>query len=140
VCFDFLYNFCLKRRSERDVIQNVYWSSCKLPVILVRFWCYLSSLFLNNTQISNFMKIRRVWAELFYADRRTDMTLIIVSSRNSANVPKNGVVLTCFQKDPLFFSVPRLWGGGTNSLDLPSLNLPYSCNAFPYLVLTCISL
>ena len=33
VCFDFLYNFCLKtflilRRTEREMIKNVCWSSC----------------------------------------------------------------------------------------------------------------
>ena len=59
---------------ERDMIKNVYWSSWKLPVILVWFqWngTFLD-IFLNNTHISYFMKIRPVEAEFFRADRRTD--------------------------------------------------------------------
>jgi len=36
------------------------------------------------------MKIRLVEAELFHADRRTDMTKLIVAFRNSANAPKKG--------------------------------------------------
>ena len=44
--------------------------------------------FVNNTQISNFMKSRPVGAELFHADRRTDMTQLIVAFRNFANAPE----------------------------------------------------
>jgi len=35
------------------------------------------------------MKICPVGAELFHADRRTDMTNVIVAFRNFANLPKN---------------------------------------------------
>jgi len=35
------------------------------------------------------MKIRPVGAELFHADRRTDVTKLIVAFRNFVNAPKN---------------------------------------------------
>jgi len=48
--------------------------------------------FCKNLQISNFMKIRPVGAELFHAerqsDRRMDRTKLIVAFRNFANAPK----------------------------------------------------
>ena len=48
--------------------------------------------FSKNTQISNFMKIRPVGAELCHEDRqsegRTDMTKLIVALHNFANAPK----------------------------------------------------
>ena len=45
--------------------------------------------FSKNTQISNFMKIHRVGAEIFHADRQTDMTKLIVAFQNFAISPKN---------------------------------------------------
>jgi hypothetical protein len=58
------------------MIRNVHRSSCKVPVILVRFELNLGYLdrFLKNTQIPNFMKFRPVGAELFHADGQTDKT------------------------------------------------------------------
>jgi hypothetical protein len=36
----------------------------------------------KNPLLSNFIKIRSVWAELFHADRQTDMTKLTVTYRN----------------------------------------------------------
>ena len=41
----------------------------------------------EKSQISSFIKIRPVGAELFHADRQTDMKLI-VAFRNIANAPE----------------------------------------------------
>jgi len=72
------------------MIKNVTWSSCKVPVFLVRLKSNLNvSNFSKNTQISNFMKIRPMGAELFHMDRRTDMTKLIVAFRNFVNAHNN---------------------------------------------------
>ena len=46
-------------------------------------------------RISNFMEIRPVAAELFYADRQPDMTKLMVTFRNFANAPKNAIRRHC---------------------------------------------
>ena len=45
--------------------------------------------FRKDTQISNFIKIRRVGAELFHADGQTDMPKPIIAFHIIANMPKN---------------------------------------------------
>ena len=72
-------------------------SSCKVPVILVR--CSSNTDFLERfykkTEISNFIKISPVGAEMFYADRRTGrqarMINLIVAFRNFENAPKKPI-------------------------------------------------
>ena len=75
------------------MVENVHRSSCKVLIILVRYWRNWNFLdrFSKNTCISNFMKIRPVGAELFHADGRTeaDMTKVIIVFRNFANAHKS---------------------------------------------------
>jgi hypothetical protein len=97
-----VWNISHFRRAERD-IKNMYWSSCNVPLILVRFEWNLNFLdrLLKSTRMSNLMKIRP-GDRIVHADGRTDMKLI-VAFRNFANVPKNentrfgGLILLCYQ-------------------------------------------
>jgi hypothetical protein len=56
------------------MIKNEYLSLCKIPFIIIRILMKLKVFdrFSKNTQVSNFMKIRPVGTELFYAYRQTD--------------------------------------------------------------------
>ena len=62
--------FLTLRRNKWDMIKNVRRSSCKVPVIIVRFWWNLNFLnrCLKSTQILNSMKIYPVGTKLFHAD------------------------------------------------------------------------
>ena len=66
--------FLILRRIQRDTIINIHRSSCKVPVILVRFRWNLNFLDTcsKNIHNANLIKIRSVGAEVFYADRQTD--------------------------------------------------------------------
>jgi hypothetical protein len=55
------------------------------------------------------MKIRPVGAELFHADRQTDMKKLIVACGNFANTPKD---LTMYRRLHLFPSSVGTWEGG----------------------------
>jgi hypothetical protein len=83
--------FLILRRTQRNIVINIDSFLCKVPVILVRFLSDVDSLdrLSKNTQLSNFMKIRRVGAKLFHADGRTDMTKLVATFRSFANAPKN---------------------------------------------------
>jgi hypothetical protein len=86
--------FLIIRRIQRDITINVHRCSCKVPLLLSNFnetWIFSTDFRKKNPQISNFMKIRPVTAELFHGYRRTktDMTKLIVAFRNFANAPKN---------------------------------------------------
>jgi len=61
--------FLYLRRSERDMIINIYYSSCTAPFILVRVnETRIFGKNFENTQKPNFMKICPVEAELVHAD------------------------------------------------------------------------
>jgi len=81
------------RRTERDVIKDIYRSCCKEPIILARL--YWNSNFLNrfskNTQILNLMKIRPVGTDVpcGQTDRQTHMTKLIVAFCSFENALKN---------------------------------------------------
>ena len=50
------------------------------------------------------MKIRTVAAELFHADRQTDMTRITIAFRSFAKAPKKGLKRPTNVTDPTFIS------------------------------------
>ena len=68
------------------VKSRLFFSDCN------ETWIFFDSCS-KNTQILNFMKIRPLEAELFNADRRTDMTKLIVTFLNFSNEPKNECVV-----------------------------------------------
>jgi hypothetical protein len=70
----------------------------KCPIFLSDFseCCIFSDRFSKKTQIPNLMQICPKGAELFRADRRRDITKLMVAFRNFANSPKKFVGLLTF--------------------------------------------
>ena len=73
--------FFILRRIKRDIIKNVYWSSCKVPPpppsFLSNFndtWIFSKDLKKKEkkkAQMSNFMKIRLPETDLLHAEGQT---------------------------------------------------------------------
>jgi hypothetical protein len=59
------------------------------------------------TQISKYIKILSVGAELFHADGRTDMTKLTAAFRNFSNAPKNQSVNAVWGNNRCLFSDPH---------------------------------
>ena len=66
--------FLILERIQRGIIINAQKFSCKGLIFPIRFQGNLNFLdrFSKNTQISDFMTVRQVEADLFHADRQTD--------------------------------------------------------------------
>jgi hypothetical protein len=90
----------------------------KYPLLLLEFneTSILSTDFRKKAQISSFIKIRPVGAELCRTNGQTDMTKLIVAFRNFANEPK---IHACF-----FF--PYLESGGFRATEGLITVLPLS--------------
>ena len=115
-CTTFIWNISHSKIIKRDIIISALSSSCKVPVSHVRFKWNLSFLntFFKNIQISNFMKIHSVGAELSHvdgrtgwrADRQTDMTEPIVAFRIFTNAPTDDTTLKPTKWDLPFLFIP----------------------------------
>jgi hypothetical protein len=94
------------RSTERDMIENVYWSFMKSNLCSCRIFMkleFFDSFF--KYSISRFMKIRRVGVESFRADRRTDMEKLTIALRSFANAPSNTLQISSITIDALMNSV-----------------------------------
>jgi hypothetical protein len=70
----------------------MYIGVCVKYPLFLSDWIFLDR-FSKNIQMSNFMNICPVEANLFQADRWTDMTKLIVTFHNFSNAPKNGWII-----------------------------------------------
>ena len=82
--------FLILRRTERDMIKNVYWSLCKVPVIVVRFECNVEILNKFSKKYSNakFHENPSSGSRIVPCGP-TEMTKLMVVFGNFTNVPKN---------------------------------------------------
>jgi len=106
--------FLILRRTEWDMNKNVQRSSYKVSVILVRFSLNLNFLdrFSKNNETPNFTKIRPVGAELFHADRQTEITKLRVAIP-TLRARLNSSYTTMLQKNHTVIHNGEVWQQGT---------------------------
>ena len=97
MCFDILYN-CRPTHSQFYAEFSEIWSNMYIGVhVKYRYCCQifmtleLIDRFAKNNKTLNFTKIRQVGAELFHADRQTDMAKLRAALRNLANALENAL-------------------------------------------------
>jgi len=82
ICLQLLCEtYLILRRTERVKTTNINWSSCRVLVILDTL--KVSRGIFEEYQVSNFMKIHQVGAEMFHADGRTGGRTEILYEANS---------------------------------------------------------
>jgi hypothetical protein len=90
-----IYGAFIILRIQRYIFINLHWSSCKVPLILVRFYWNLNFLdrFSKSPQLSNFIKSllcglssMRIYGQ---TDRQTDIMKLILAFRRFTNAPKS---------------------------------------------------
>jgi len=82
--------FFILRINERNVITMYIGIHVKYSSFLSDFnETQIFSTDFRRILISNIAKLHTVGTEFFHADRRTDMTRLVVAFRNFVNAPKN---------------------------------------------------
>jgi hypothetical protein len=133
--------FLILRRTERDIIINIYWSSCQVLFVLVR--CYSTDC--RKTLVSDFTKIRPVVAELFHANGRTWRSLWLPSAvlrtrlKTANSETEVTVNMTRCENFDLKMSRRGVWGIKRRSicvvtvtLTVPFVRNDHFCEGAPY--------
>ena len=114
--------FLILRRIQRDIIINLYRSSCKYRLFLSGFngtWIILTDF--RKELVCRISSKSILWEPMcsVRAGRRTDMTKLIVTSRNFANAPDKSIGRTpaILQWTYSVSSKRKWWGvsGGSSS-------------------------
>ena len=98
--------FPILTRTKWDVIKNVYWSSCKVPVILVGFysnWNFVDSFFFRNIKFHGHTP--NGGRDVPSGRSDDDMTKLILAFRNFTNAPKTAIKInneTCMKKKQMW--------------------------------------